>query len=151
MLGRPMSRVIIIDDSYKKCVLNPNNWVPISTFKRNLDDCELLVLMPLLERLAEVEDVSPLIRDSFGDHVEALKQLSLTNQEEQVEELNKKMKGHQIEGSGRINALGRLLTKILRHRAIDLGLELRSDGFSKCARSCAAQHQAASICDGGQR
>ncbi|EFJ20673.1 hypothetical protein SELMODRAFT_108368 [Selaginella moellendorffii] len=44
-----------------------------------------------------------------------------------------KMKGHQVEGSGRINALGRALTKILRHRAAELNLEMRSDGFCKVA------------------
>ncbi|KAI5074775.1 hypothetical protein GOP47_0010736 [Adiantum capillus-veneris] len=26
VLGRPTGRVIIIDDSYKKCILNPDNW-----------------------------------------------------------------------------------------------------------------------------
>ncbi|MCO5609003.1 hypothetical protein L7F22_063223 [Adiantum nelumboides] len=109
-------------------------------FKGNPLDRELLELVPFLECLAKVKDVRHVIRESSGQRVdvkaEALKLLSCTLDPSEKPLEPEKLKGHQVEESGRINALGRLVTKILRHRAIKLGLELRSDGFAKSVIYC---------------
>ncbi|ORX91747.1 NIF-domain-containing protein [Basidiobolus meristosporus CBS 931.73] len=65
-LGRDLSQVIILDNSPASYIFHPANAVPVSSWFNDPHDTELLDLVPLLEDLAEVEDVT-LILDTLID------------------------------------------------------------------------------------
>eukprot|EP00775_Hariotina_reticulata_P006695 gene6695-6918_t len=56
-LGRELSSTIIVDNSPHSYVFQPANAVPISTFIDNMEDQELLELLPQLLRVEAVDDV----------------------------------------------------------------------------------------------
>ena len=60
-VGKNLKDVIIIDNNPVSYVLNPDNGVPILTWYEDLNDKELLSLIPLLKYLSTVEDVRPII------------------------------------------------------------------------------------------
>lgn len=61
-VGRDLKNIIIIDNNPVSYIANMDNGIPISTWYDNLDDNELMKLIPLLKYLANVEDVRPIIR-----------------------------------------------------------------------------------------
>ena len=61
-IGRELKNIIIIDNNPASYIMNMDNGIPISTWYDNLEDDELIKLIPILKYLATVEDVRPFIR-----------------------------------------------------------------------------------------
>jgi RNA polymerase II subunit A small phosphatase-like protein len=61
-LGRDLKRTIIIDNSPVCYSLQPDNAIPIQTWKDDINDRELLDLVPILTSLAEVDDIPVVLR-----------------------------------------------------------------------------------------
>mmetsp|Transcript_18287 Transcript_18287/g.33344 ORF Transcript_18287/g.33344 Transcript_18287/m.33344 type:complete len:295 (-) Transcript_18287:2148-3032(-) len=61
-LGRELSNIIIIDNSPHSYVFQPMNALPIGSFIDNMDDQELLDILPLLMDLRTVNDVRPYLK-----------------------------------------------------------------------------------------
>jgi len=73
-LGRELSNIIIIDNSPVCYSLQPENAIPIQTWRSNPSDTELLDLMPILWALSTVENIPDIIRHALlgvkGDECE---------------------------------------------------------------------------------
>mmetsp|Transcript_19623 Transcript_19623/g.27028 ORF Transcript_19623/g.27028 Transcript_19623/m.27028 type:complete len:361 (-) Transcript_19623:169-1251(-) len=66
LLGRDISRTVIVDNSPAAFGYQIDNGVPIESWFENKDDHGLLDLLPFLETLSKVNDVCPLIRKRFS-------------------------------------------------------------------------------------
>lgn len=64
-MGRELSQTIIVDNSPHSYVFQPANALPISTFIDNMDDQELLTLLPILQQLETADDVRDVLRQHF--------------------------------------------------------------------------------------
>jgi len=53
-LGRPLSDVIIIDNSPLSSLFQPENALPCTSWYEDKNDRELLYLLPILEKLSKV-------------------------------------------------------------------------------------------------
>jgi RNA polymerase II subunit A small phosphatase-like protein len=62
LLGRNLKDVIIVDNSPASYLFQPGNAIPISTWIDDISDSALHELSPLLEFLAEVNDVRPYLK-----------------------------------------------------------------------------------------
>ena len=60
-IGKDFKDIIIIDNNPMSFVMNKDNGLPIMTWYENMDDNELIKLIPLLEFLSNVSDVRPII------------------------------------------------------------------------------------------
>ena len=56
-LGRDLAQTIIVDNSPHSYIFQPQNALPIGTFIDDMEDRELLDMVPVLERMYNVEDV----------------------------------------------------------------------------------------------
>lgn len=61
-LGRDLKNVIIIDNSPVCYSLQPDNAIPIQTWRDDVHDQELLDLIPILISLADVDDIPAVLR-----------------------------------------------------------------------------------------
>lgn len=57
LLGRPLSRTVIVDNSPTSYMLQPQNAVPVTSWFFNQEDTELRELLPILKQLALEDDV----------------------------------------------------------------------------------------------
>ena len=64
-LGRPLERVVLVDDNVASCMLQPDNAVPVRPFFGDADDRELGSLLLLLRRLRDHSDVRTELRASY--------------------------------------------------------------------------------------
>jgi len=71
-LGRPLSDVILIDNSPLSSMFQPENALPCSSWYEDKNDRELQHLLPILEKLALVPDVRsiiPALKDESGERL----------------------------------------------------------------------------------
>lgn len=61
-LGRDLKHVIIIDNSPICYSMQPDNAIPIQTWRDDVNDRELLDLIPILISLADVDDIPQVLR-----------------------------------------------------------------------------------------
>ena len=61
-IGKNLKDMIIIDNNPVSYVLNQDNGIPILTWYEDLNDKELINLIPLLKYLSTVDDVRPIIK-----------------------------------------------------------------------------------------
>ncbi|GIQ87974.1 hypothetical protein KIPB_010128 [Kipferlia bialata] len=60
-LGRPMSQIIIIDNSPVSYLYQPANAIPVESWISDKTDTELLDLIPILRNIAQVSDVTTVL------------------------------------------------------------------------------------------
>ena len=66
-LGRPMDRVVLVDNSPTSLVLNPSNGIPIKSWLKNPEDRELLHLLDLVKALlSSDEPVQSVLEDRYN-------------------------------------------------------------------------------------
>ncbi|KAK9700673.1 hypothetical protein K7432_012077 [Basidiobolus ranarum] len=63
-LGRDIRHVLIVDNSPTSYIFHPNNAVPISSWFSDLQDTELLDLIPVLEDLSLADDVMTVLNNA---------------------------------------------------------------------------------------
>ncbi|VDN34514.1 unnamed protein product [Gongylonema pulchrum] len=66
-LGRDLKKVIIVDNSPASYAFHPNNAIPVQTWFDDVNDMELLDIIPVLEQLAEVDSIYSVLRNSNED------------------------------------------------------------------------------------
>ncbi|KAG7386445.1 CTD small phosphatase-like protein 2 [Phytophthora pseudosyringae] len=65
VLGRDLSKVVLVDNSPHAFGYQVNNGIPIETWYDDEADAELLNLLPFLESLVDVDDVRPIVARQF--------------------------------------------------------------------------------------
>lgn len=63
-LGRDLRRVVIVDNSPASYIFHPDNAVPVASWFDDMTDSELLDLIPFFEKLAKVDSVYTVLRNS---------------------------------------------------------------------------------------
>ncbi|KAJ1567709.1 E3 SUMO-protein ligase SIZ2 [Cladochytrium tenue] len=66
-LGRPLTDVVILDNSPASYIFHPSNAIPISSWFSDPNDTELLDLIPFLEDLRLVADVTTVLANDGDD------------------------------------------------------------------------------------
>eukprot|EP00644_Phytophthora_capsici_P014981 jgi/Phyca11/128492/e_gw1.76.96.1 len=65
VLGRDLSKVILVDNSPHAFGYQVSNGIPIETWYDDPADAELLNLLPFLESLVDADDVRPIVEQQF--------------------------------------------------------------------------------------
>jgi len=65
-LGRELPQVIIVDNSPASYIFHPENAVPVASWFEDMNDRELLDLIPFLEQLSKVDSVYRLLKEAFN-------------------------------------------------------------------------------------
>jgi CTD small phosphatase-like protein 2 len=65
VLGRDLSKVVLVDNSPHAFGYQVSNGIPIETWYEDESDAELLNLLPFLESLLDVDDVRPVVEQQF--------------------------------------------------------------------------------------
>lgn len=75
IVGRPLPRLAIVDNSIQAFGFQVENGIPIESWYEDETDRELLNLLPFLEKMKSLPDVRPLIRETFKlqEHIDAVK------------------------------------------------------------------------------
>ncbi|KAK3577123.1 hypothetical protein CHS0354_037452 [Potamilus streckersoni] len=68
-LGRELSQVVIVDNSPASYIFHPDNAVPVQSWFDDMQDSELLDLIPFFEGLAQVDNVYTVLRNSNNMHL----------------------------------------------------------------------------------
>ncbi|VDK45115.1 unnamed protein product [Anisakis simplex] len=66
-LGRDLKKVIIVDNSPASYAFHPDNAIPVQSWFDDVNDSELLQIIPLLEQLANAESIYSILRNSNED------------------------------------------------------------------------------------
>ncbi|XP_059089114.1 carboxy-terminal domain RNA polymerase II polypeptide A small phosphatase 1-like [Tigriopus californicus] len=64
-LGRELHKIIIVDNSPASYIFHPENAVPVASWFDDLNDHELLDLIPFLTNLSQAESVYEMLRTKF--------------------------------------------------------------------------------------
>lgn len=64
-LGRPMDKVLLVDNSLTSLALQPDHGVPIRTWTEDPEDTELIELLPFLDELSRAQSVQPILRRKY--------------------------------------------------------------------------------------
>ena len=65
VLGRDLATTVIVDNSPQAFSFQPDNGIPIRSYFDGKDDRELPRLLPVLQRLAQADDVRPILRQRY--------------------------------------------------------------------------------------
>jgi len=63
-LGRELGKVVIIDNSPASYIFHPDNAVPVASWFDDMNDQELLDLLPFLESLSKVDNIYSVLRNA---------------------------------------------------------------------------------------
>jgi TFIIF-interacting CTD phosphatase-like protein len=66
-MGRELKNIIIIDNSPTSYLFHPSNAVPITSWFNDMNDTELLDLIPFMEDLSMVDNVMTVLDANAGD------------------------------------------------------------------------------------
>jgi len=67
-LGRDLPQVIIVDNSPASYIFHPENAIPCASWFDDMNDRELLDLIPLLEQLSQADAVYRLLKETFNSN-----------------------------------------------------------------------------------
>ncbi len=79
-LGRDLNKVIILDNSPASYIFHPNNAVPCISWFDDMSDTELIDLIPHFERLASVDSVYSILKQSNTNSISNI----LNNQSDSI-------------------------------------------------------------------
>ena len=92
-IGKDLKDVIIIDNNPASYALNQENGIPILTWYDNLNDNELIKLIPLLKYLANVDDVRTVIKEIVNREINKINFDLINNLINNDKNQNKKING----------------------------------------------------------
>jgi len=67
-LGRELPQVIIVDNSPASYIFHPENAIPCASWFDDMNDRELLDLIPLLEQLSQADAVYRLLKETYNSN-----------------------------------------------------------------------------------
>ncbi|KAL3893155.1 MAG: hypothetical protein SGPRY_014425, partial [Prymnesium sp.] len=65
LLGRPLERVVLLDDSVTSFLMQPYNAIPMTPYFGGADDRGLPAILPMLRGLERQTDVRNVLREEF--------------------------------------------------------------------------------------
>ena len=82
LLGRPLERVVCVDDHVGACMLQPNNLVPVSPFLGDIEDHDLSHVLSVLHRLRDADDVRPKLQGMYNLQEKMLERVRMAREHE---------------------------------------------------------------------